>query len=293
MIIYSKTLKSKPFLLDFIASGLKWKYEGIELSQVNSRKDFIVQHLRHSDSPLQLTKRVLRYPLQVIYGLGTIKDQYCSHKLLDYLAKETALLEGSFNPHIVSRSSVEILNYLFTCYYKEQFRGQAIDEQVLQDYLHITLINEATPNIKIRSFKRLINEHDRLVEELAYTNLPDFTIPDAGLLSPSENGYVFQCICTKQQLLEEAKEMRHCVAIYASDISSGESVIYSISGKERATAEFSDLGNGYCLMQVKSYHNKEVSKNLTKLLENRISRCEKRGPQPSSHFNFNVNEIPF
>lgn len=240
-----------------------------------------------------LSKRVLRYPLNVIHSLSRIKDAYCCDRLLNFLSKETGLLEGSFNPHIVSKNSFDVLHYLFTCFYTGRFHGQRIDTELMEDYIHMSLLNERWPNVKIKSFKRLKMEHDLLAGDIALSAVPDFSIPDPKLLLPEKDGYEFKCICNKDQLLKESREMHHCVAIYAQDILSGESVIYSIHGKERATAEFIDYGNGYRLIQVKAHHNKNVSEALEKLLESLIEKCEKRNTNTQPHFAFTGDDVPF
>lgn len=293
MIILSETLKSKPFLLDFISSGLDWNFDRLDLSQINCKKDFIEQYIKISASPLKLTKRVLKYPLKVVYSLVGIYDAYCSERLLIFLSHETSLLEGSFNPHLINKGVDEILIYLFTCFFERQLGTKTGDSRLLRDYLSMSLDHGLAPNVKIKSFKRLVIEHDRLVNEVSLKNVPDFEIKDPSLLPHEMDGYVFDCICNREQLLNEAREMKHCVASYAEEIKSGDSIIYSISGKERATAEFMDSGRVYRLAQVKSFCNKDVSDTLWSLLKKLTTKEEEKGIEEIYFSNIDQLEIPF
>ena len=112
----------------------------------------------------------------------------------------------------------------------------------------------------------MLLEHDRLVADIELEDTPEFEIRDPDILPSEKDGYHFACISSRAMLIAEAKEMKHCVAIYADEIISGESVIYSIRGKERATVEFADYGYGFAMCQVYSYYNKEVSAELQLLL---------------------------
>jgi hypothetical protein len=260
-------LKEKEFLFDFIRSGLDWFVKNGEIPAITNRKEFIEAHIRNTKSHLPLTNRVLQYPDRLIFALTIINDEFCLRKLINFLATTGKILLGPYNPHIENQSIEAILNYLFKNYYKHQFRTQGINEHIISDYVTMLQAGAQWPNLRIKSFQRLKAEHDQLVKELQEDDVPEFEVKDIQILPIEKDGYFFSCICNRQLLIAEADEMQHCVASYAHEIISGYSVLYSIRGKERATVEFRDFGTGYyCLAQVYSYYNRDVSKELFELL---------------------------
>ncbi len=293
------TLKQKEFLFDFFTTGQAWDVSHSDIKRITTRKEFVEVHVHNAESPLRVTQRVLNYPTRVVFALASIYDQYTSDRMLNFLARKTLILEDSFNPHILNKKTNEILGYLFYQFYwfelagltplvglnNEQMRkalGQnchpAVQERTIKDYIEMALQRARYPNLRIKSYKRLVAEHDRLAQEINDENIPVFTIKDPGILPSTSNGYYFEFIGTKEKLVTESQEMHHCVASYADEIIDGSSIIYSISGKERATAEFCDAGQGYRLEQVTSYRNKVVSEELTCLLKELTSNCKLSAP---------------
>lgn len=278
-----KLLQEKPFLIEFIQSGLDWRVTPQDIRNITTKRMLIERHIQNTKSRLQLTNRVQLYPDTVVFALATINDPYCLRRLLNYLANDGKILFGGFNPNFLEKRPDFILIYLFQWYFERRFDGQKIDKQILIDYLHMALDDGRSPNLRIKSFKRLVEEHDKLELEYTSEGIPSFKIEDPNILPVAKDGYYFTFISNKDLLIAEAIEMKHCVATYANEIISGESVIYSITGKERATVEFTDLGEGYRTTQVYSYHNRDVSEDLYAVLWELTKDCSKRGPKKSSN----------
>jgi hypothetical protein len=266
-----ETLKQKKFLIELVTSALDWQVDAQDIPLISTRKEFINIHIANSGSQLVLTKRILCYPDRTIFALCTIGDAECLRILLNFLATEGKILFERFNPAFYLTETDTILTYLYRFYYRIKFEDRKWDSIMLNDYLKMVLSNGGSPNLKIKSPKRIVLEHDRLVTEIILESIPEFEVEDAGILPAEKCGYYFTFINSKEKLVAEAKEMKHCVAIYAVEIISGKSIIYSVDGRERATVEFRDFGYGLSLCQVFTYFDKEVSTELQLLLS---SMCE-------------------
>lgn len=274
--------KEKDFLPDLIQTNLKWEVKDSELTRIRGKKDFVETHIRNTRSPLVITKRILAYPNSVIFALCTITGRYCLSRLLNYLATEGRILFTSFNPHFVGRDADYILIYLFGCYFEHRFKGQKIVAPLMNDYIYMALDVDGAPNLRIKSFGRLAEEHNKLVSVYELGHVPEFEVPDAAILPAEKCGYHFSCITNKKLLIEEAQEMQSCVAIYASKIISGNSILYRITGKERATVEFIASEEGYQVAQIFSYNNGVVSDELKAVIFSLIKESSKDLSDPQA-----------
>lgn len=304
-----ETLQQKEFLVEFLITGLAWDIRNSDLTSISTKREFLERHVQNARSPLRITSRILNYSARTQFALASINDQYCSDRLLNFLAYNHSVLKESFKAHTQSKTQ-EILSHFFYQFYESEIAGvtiiaglpreqqrkvfvEAVEQRrIIKDYIEMVLDNDQYPNLRIKSYKRLVTEHDQLANKINLEKIPIFNIADPGILPLAKNEYCFELIGTKERLMAEAQEMQHCVASYADEIIDGSSVIYSISGKERATAEFFDFGEGYRLAQVSSYRNKVVSKELTSLLEQLTSHCQLKAPVSSRAFDeISLNSI--
>lgn len=76
---------------------------------------------------------------------------------------------------------------------------------------------------------RLYNERNRL----AY--IKDFNIPSDVLREFSCDGVIFSLLTSGQQVVDEGREMHHCVGSYAKSVANGGYLVYKVEGDERAT----------------------------------------------------------
>lgn len=72
------------------------------------------------------------------------------------------------------------------------------------------------------------------------------------------NGYQVRLLNTKNELVKEGADMHHCVGGYSYQVKSENSIIFSVTGKNRFTIELQKNGEKYELNQVKAKYNKRV-----------------------------------
>ncbi len=271
-------LIEKPFLIEFVQTILPWNVRRYEIDMIDNKYDYIKAHYKGCGCILMPTRRIMGFPLIVVYHLAFIEAP-CAERIFQFLGQIGHIYFEPFNPVITKCYSTNLLEYVFKLFYEERFRGQNIDPQLITDYYMLCCANDIPPNLKIRSYKRLIKEHDVLAARLNITSIDEFTILPTVLLPDEAEGYFFKQITSKDLLLVEATEMKHCVAYYAQQIRDGSSLIFSISGKERATAEFTEASSN--LNQVFSFRNEPVSQTLIDLLKsylrNPSGRIENHG----------------
>jgi hypothetical protein len=110
---------------------------------------------------------------------------------------------------------------------------------------------------RFSSTERLERWHDDLMEDMnadaraAYLELrfPLPPIPGTDAIEP---------LVTPRDLLEEGRQMRHCVASYARRVAQGESYVYRMRAPERATLEVTPTRHGWQLAQIHGRQNAPV-----------------------------------
>jgi len=84
------------------------------------------------------------------------------------------------------------------------------------------------------SYKRFLKEHDKLSRETLTKTYPDEPFCESHV--EEIRGYTFCRLTSEFQIALEGKEMRHCVASYASAARAGRYEVYKVEGgRERAT----------------------------------------------------------
>ncbi|GEN26285.1 hypothetical protein HCU01_42340 [Halomonas cupida] len=85
---------------------------------------------------------------------------------------------------------------------------------------------------------------------------PDLNFPECSL---PENDHIVW-ISSANQLIEEARFMKNCAAVYVEKAASGNSVLFSVLYPERATLELKKNDGKYHISEIKAGHNQDVSK---------------------------------
>lgn len=132
---------------------------------------------------------------------------------------------------------------------------QNMERSTIIDYMRMCETQKIKLNLKIKSFKRLEQEHDNLSFNISAKNIPDIKVNKKYPKIKSEGNFEIEQIVDKKRLLVESEIQKHCVKTYASSINAGRCCIYS----------FLDLRtkNRYTLEVQKKY---DITKNLLFIL---------------------------
>jgi hypothetical protein len=244
---------------NLLAHGENWKVSFKEFRALTTYKEFLQAHFTNIGSALRVTKRMELYPLEILMQLSRVSDPFTARVLQEFLSKQNI---NSIN------GGVRRTNSIFDLYLTTKLSLSPTSEQsgLVVDYISMCQQLSITPNVKIRSIKRLESEHDIVSKELLNKNMPDFAIEPTSLLPDNAQGYNFMQIINKDQLVEESVEMKHCVHSYSHSIQRGQSIIYRVTGKERATVEIKALKECYYPVQIKGKFNHSTSENLKTLI---------------------------
>lgn len=102
------------------------------------------------------------------------------------------------------------------------------DQFYLNDYIRMNIENNRKLNLKIKSFKRLCNEHDELIRTINLKNMPELKVNRKFPNIKSTSNFEVEKILDKKRLFSESEIQKHCVKTYGNMINSGRSCIYSI-----------------------------------------------------------------
>lgn len=105
------------------------------------------------------------------------------------------------------------------------------DNHILHDYIRMCEMLRKKINLKIKSFKRLVQEHDDLSLKISINQIPE--------IKPNKNypkidsviNFEIEKIIDKKRLVLESKVQKHCVKTYHENINRGLCCIYSFLDK--------------------------------------------------------------
>jgi hypothetical protein len=86
-------------------------------------------------------------------------------------------------------------------------------------------------NLKIKSYNRLVQEHDRISFSISAANIPEIKPHKKYPKIDSEGDFEIEKIIDKKRLLIESEIQKHCVKTYSHSINSGRCCIYSFTDK--------------------------------------------------------------
>lgn len=135
------------------------------------------------------------------------------------------------------------------------------DMRSISDYIFNGNHNRLLPKANLKKILENTKkwEEENLKEKLVYF---DYKEEEYSYLTIDKK-YTFQQIKNTTDILEEAEEMKHCIAQYNYHCSKNNYVAYSMTSKdgERATLGIVKKSNTYTFQQIYSYRNRQVSKN--------------------------------
>jgi hypothetical protein len=102
---------------------------------------------------------------------------------------------------------------------------------IIADYLSMCSTQNLKLNLKIKSYNRLVQEHDRISFSISAANIPEIKPHKKYPKIDSEGDFEIEKIIDKKRLLIESEIQKHCVKTYSHSINSGRCCIYSFTDK--------------------------------------------------------------
>lgn len=169
---------------------------------------------------------------------------------------------------------------LFTLYYIHTLKHENIDCDSIYDYreyiwdyidMAINYSKSKKVNLKIKSIKRIFEEHDKLTKEMYEKETPTIKINKNSKFKNLKLSDEFEKIKTKKRLIQETREQKHCVWSYAKDINKDKCMIYStIFEGNRYTLEIRINRKKYKLAQIKGFGNSSAPQELIDSIEKQL-----------------------
>lgn len=113
--------------------------------------------------------------------------------------------------------------------------------------------------------------HDHWVSLTVRSNTkfhPDIIFDDTDLKTP----IWLEQIVSANQLIEEGKEMEHCIGTYVNKAVTGKSLIFRVRLGERATLELKRRGSKLEIVEIKKHKNQNVSKQTRDTIQKWLRR---------------------
>lgn len=122
---------------------------------------------------------------------------------------------------------------------------------------------------------RLYNERKRL------SSIRDFNIPPTILREFKRDEIIFSLLTSGQQVIDEGREMYHCVGSYTRSVANGGYLVYKVEGEERATLGITISYEGgkadYMYQQCYKKCNEQVSAKTKAAALSLIAALNKEG----------------
>lgn len=217
--------------------------------------------------------------------LNTAKLTSAAPRIQDFL-RETSCYSAfktwcghSFPKQIITKFAFGTICFLLYHYSKEEL--DRFKDSILFDkspaYVHEHLRLYAKMGLKPRLFYKtelsLGNDHANIADRVALRDLHDFTVHEVYPETLEAPPLKVKRINSREDLVKEGREMKHCVASYGNAIDSGRCAIYSLEFKEeRATLELCYTSKGFSMRQLRTTYNKPVSQEFRTKVESAIKQ---------------------
>lgn len=249
-----KEYTNKDFLMDVpIAFSL--------LKEAKNKKHLLEIKVKYK-VPASLNK----YPLSLSYtflkSIKYLKYKEDIPKLMEFV--KVIFNKNSFKNILTRNKEIEKIKNFFKIYFCFTLKVDSYKERIIEDYINLCFLEKRKINLKIKSYKRIENEHNELAMknglrgqrlEIRKDN------PFLKLKFPDE----FEMIKDVERLYQEGVLNRNCVFSYLDYINSGKCMIYStIYEEERHTIEIGIEDNKFILKQIMTYANSEANSKLVK-----------------------------
>ena len=142
-----------------------------------------------------------------------------------------------------------------------------IFRDILRMLDNISALQQCT---SINALNRL---HDRLVVDLNQRRGRELIRDERGQpkslpTPPIPAGENIEPVGSQMDLIQEGKEMHHCIASHLRSVVDGKFAVYRMTGPERLTIEVLVMGDGQCfLKEVRGKHNKLPSQQSMEIVE--------------------------
>jgi hypothetical protein len=142
--------------------------------------------------------------------------------------------------NIVKNSSYEsnIIHHIVIDYLCKKFGlfdDKNFEKSIILDYVRMCSMQGVKLNLKIKSYKRLVQEHDELAFKISVKDIPEIKVNKKYPVIKSENSFEIEKIVDKKRLIIESEIQKHCVKTYSGSINSGKCCIYSFLDKRDNT----------------------------------------------------------
>ena len=166
------------------------------------------------------------------------------------------------NDEIVSLNYIDIKKFLTLIILDKLILDSEIspDEdlamyQHIMDYIDMCVATKHKISLTYRSYKKLLQAHDKLNEEYMIRRTPKIIVPKDTKFKSLRKVLPdnFEWIKTRKRIVKEARTMHHCVATYADKINRDQCAIYSFVStrtNERYTVEFCFHHQNYYIRQI-------------------------------------------
>lgn len=167
-------------------------------------------------------------------------------------------------------------HYTFIQNNESYLKANSKNENILiKDYLNLCKLLSINVNLRMTSFKKLKQEHDRLALELIER---DIEKRDIRIKEEYKKLDFISLIKTTEDLVLESKRQHHCVASYLQSIENGFCAIYTdLYSSKRYTIEisYSSTKQIYILNQCKGVFNSEPPVEYLKILREKLKLVNK------------------
>lgn len=217
--------------------------------------------LQLSFKNMELPKRLNKEHLHIAYLLMKAKKYVPENQWVKLFEIDFSLLD------FYSRPLKGQLYAIFSSYYHQKLNivARSYESQMVQDFVLMMLNHGKTKqfNLNIQSYRRLLEEHDRLSDQLREKETPVIKIPKDSRFKKLKLPKEFEEIKTRKRLIEESRIQRHCVWSYANKINRDQCRIYSIvRDGERYTLEVVRRKDKFVANQIRGKGNQLPPKNL-------------------------------
>lgn len=246
-------------------------YAPIKINDVweyRTKYELLKDYCKDYDIP----KNINRYKIQLAYIL--IKCQ--KYVLKNEYQKLFNLISNYYESYFFKGTQKEQIKQSLFIYYKLNIENsikrelEEQEENILQDYIAMKLTYDKKEkfNLKIKSIKRIINEHDMITVMLRNKKTPKVKIPKESKFKMLKLPNYFERIKNRKRLIVESVMQNNCVWSYADKINKDKSAIYSVIYEEkRYTVEIKLRRNKYYLAQISGYGNSQAPEELIKKLQ--------------------------
>lgn len=247
-IVSQKNMLVKEIKTEYIDEHIFLPIKINDLTNYHNKRDLIQAYLKKEKVP----KMINKFSLQKGYILIKCKRYVKENEF----QKLYILKDIEFKPWRILKHNIVVF---FFEYYKIVLNltdDELGYETLIRDYIGMGMSGKKLFNIKIKSLKRLKNEHDKLSIELRQKETKTIKIPKNSKFKKLKLGSDFEEIKTKKRIVYESIIQNNCGWSYAESINKDRCRIFStIFEGKRYTLEIRKRKNKFALVQLRGECN--------------------------------------